>query len=106
MRLFSESPNDSPQDGTIHEIALAQLREWESVARTWRTYTDGRGNRCQECHQNLWFTKDASGREYRYEDGHIMALIVAHLRQVHTKAVAALKNADRTVFGPDPYERS
>lgn len=83
MRLFKQHPNDSPQDGTIHPIALTQLAVYRSRALLWDYYTDGRANRCYECHQNIWFSQDASGFDYVITDEQIIALTVAHIRQAH-----------------------
>jgi hypothetical protein len=74
--------NDRPK-GEIAPIALAELESWRVVAIAWETYTDGRCNRCHECHQNIWFSKDPVGREFHYSYEEIIAVTVAHLRQCH-----------------------
>jgi hypothetical protein len=75
--------NDRPK-GEVAQIALDQLKEWEQLAESWPVYTDGRSNRCSECHQNIWFTKDPLGHEYTYDPSEILALKVAHVRQSHS----------------------
>ena len=74
--------NDRPP-GVIAPIALAELEGWRAVANGWPVYTDGRENRCGDCHQNIWFSKDPLGHEYTYDPSEIEALTVAHLRQCH-----------------------
>jgi hypothetical protein len=76
--------NDRPK-GELAPIALAELEGWRAVANGWETYTDGRSNRCKECHQNIWFSKDPQGHEYQYSISEIEALVVAHLRQCHAE---------------------
>jgi hypothetical protein len=77
------SPNDSPKDGTVHQIALEQLAEYQAIADTWPRYPDGRAVRCGSCDQALWFTYDRNGQPYRYKDNEKISLIVAHIRQRH-----------------------
>lgn len=74
--------NDRPP-GEIAPIALEELEGWKAVAKGWETYTDGRCNRCKECHQNIWFTTDLQRTPYTYDPAEILALTVAHLRQCH-----------------------
>lgn len=76
--------NDRPA-GEIAPIALEQLEGWRAVAEGWETYSDGRSNRCKECHQNIWFSRDPQGHEYTYTYHEVLALKVAHLRQCHAE---------------------
>ena len=76
--------NDRPK-GELADIAKEQLAYWREIADTWPVYTDGRCNRCAECHQNIWFSKDPQGRDYEYVADEIPALKVAHVRQCHDK---------------------
>jgi|SRR5579862_458890 hypothetical protein len=77
--------NDRPK-GEIANVALEQLKAWESIAESWGVYTDGRSNRCAECHQNIWFSMDAARHPYTYTEEEILALKVAHVRQCHSQA--------------------
>jgi hypothetical protein len=86
---FYSSPNDSPKDGTIHPLGLAQLAVFQEAAIMWPRYPDGRAIRCGKCDQSMYFTLDPGGKPYRYSDDEIMALIVAHIRQNHEEAVNA-----------------
>lgn len=81
------SLNDSPRDGTIHDIALRQLRAYQAYADTQSLYPDGRARRCMECDQNVYFSHDVDGVLYRYTDEEIRALKVAHIRQVHPEVI-------------------
>lgn len=81
-------PYNDRESGEIAPIAIEQLEAWKAAAETWQTYTDGRANRCQECHQNIWFTKDPQGYPYTYTDDDISALKVAHIRQNHSEVVS------------------
>jgi hypothetical protein len=78
--------NDRPA-GEIADIAKQQLKPYHDAAYNWQTYTDGRCNRCTECHQNIWFSKDPQGHEYQYSLDEILALTVAHIRQVHNDRI-------------------
>lgn len=78
-------PHNDREPGTIADIALEELERWQEIVRPWETYTDGRANRCSECHQNIWFSKDPQGHEYQYTIDEILALKVAHVRQCHDK---------------------
>jgi hypothetical protein len=78
-------PHNKRNPGEIADIALADLAGWQAVASEWDVYTDGRVNRCKECHQSIWFTKDPQGHDYQYTDDEILTLKVAHLRQCHAE---------------------
>jgi hypothetical protein len=79
-------PLNDRDPGEIADVALEQLKAWESIAESWDVYTDGRSNRCKECHQNIWFSTDPQRGEYMYAPGEILALKVAHVRQCHSEA--------------------
>jgi hypothetical protein len=74
--------NDRPK-GELAPIALAELEGWRAVAAQWDVYTDGRSNRCHDCHQNIWFSKDPQGHDYQYNPSELESLLIAHLRQCH-----------------------
>jgi hypothetical protein len=79
-------PLNDRKPGEIADVAQQQLAHWQAVARDWGVYTDGRENRCAECHQNIWFSMDAARHPYTYTDDEILALKVAHVRQCHSEA--------------------
>lgn len=92
-KLFETSPNDSPGDGTIHPMALEELREWQKVADRWSVYRDtesvGVGRacmRCGMCNQCIWFEADQAGHLFQYTEQMIQALIVGHIRRSHSDA--------------------
>lgn len=61
------------------------LSEWIDKAEHWEVYSDDmRHMRCRECHQNIYFICDPSGNEFLYSHGEVMALKIAHIRQVHS----------------------
>lgn len=68
-------------------IAVRQLAAWESRARTWELYRANDDEqtpvRCVKCGQSVFFTYDAFGIPYDYTEGELLALTVAHVRQVH-----------------------
>ena len=76
-------PLNDREPGEIADIAKEQLERWREIADTWPVYTDGRCNRCKECHQNIWFSTDPRGYKYDYNTDEILALKVAHVRQCH-----------------------
>lgn len=83
------SPNDSPKDGTIHQIAQDQLAKWEVIAAKWPIFEaeiDHRwGVHCGECLQTIWFRSDLHGNQFMYTKAMKSALIVAHIRQNHER---------------------
>lgn len=91
MRLFSESLNDSPQDGTVHPMAVQQLMPFIRAAGSWPVHVvmrDGReAHTCGICDQNLWFTSDRGGNKFIYTASEITTLKTAHIRQNHSEAV-------------------
>jgi hypothetical protein len=76
-------PLNRREKGEVADVAKLQLHEYEERATVWPVYTDGRCNRCRECHQNIWFSKDPHGTPYAYKTEEILALKVAHIRQAH-----------------------
>ena len=80
--------NDRPK-GEIAEVAKRQLRPYQVAASTWPIDHSGISRLCGVCKQNLWFYADIYGKPYFYQPGEITALIVAHIRQVHTDAITA-----------------
>lgn len=93
MAGYFQTPNkfiplNDREPGEIAQVAIEQLKSYQNVATEWQTYTDGRANRCQECHQNVWFSKDPRGNTYTYTDDEILALKVAHIRQLHSEVVS------------------
>jgi len=83
-------PNDSPRDGTMHVIAVEQLKGWQDVAHTWPTFEakiNGRdGVQCGRCSQTVFFRSDMGGNRFQYTADQILALLVAHIRQAHSEA--------------------
>jgi hypothetical protein len=87
-RLYP-SPNDSPRDGTIHDIAQTQLRHWQDIAYDWPTFDaaiHGReGVQCGRCSQTIFFRSDMGGNKFQYTAEQTQALMVAHIRQRHAE---------------------
>jgi hypothetical protein len=79
--------NNRPR-GEMADIAWQQLKPFRDAAPTWPVSKDGRYNRCRLCTQNIWYTFDETGKAYKYEGDEIIALIVAHIRQVHSEDIA------------------
>lgn len=73
----------------FHGFAENQLGKWHEIAVTWKLYLDGFANRCYLCNQCIWFTHDMYGEKYQYSPEEILALITAHIRQVHEQATDA-----------------
>lgn len=82
-------PLNDREPGEIADIAWEQLEPYRIAAKTWPVYTDGRCNRCEECHQNIWFTTDLQRTAYTYDPEEIQALIVAHIRQCHDTGIGS-----------------
>jgi hypothetical protein len=82
-------PNDSPRDGTLHELAIEQLKKWQDIAQQWDTFEapiNGRqGIHCRRCSQTIWFRTDMGGHVFLYTSDQILALVVAHIRQNHAE---------------------
>lgn len=86
-------PLNKREKGAIADVALDQLSAYQDRARTWPVYTDGRCNRCTDCHQNIWFSTDPRGYTYNYSDDEILALKVAHVRQCHAEISASNRDS-------------
>lgn len=67
----------------FYGFARAELETWAPIAVKWKLYLDGFANRCTLCDQCIWFTHDMHGEQYMYSTEEILALIIAHVRQVH-----------------------
>jgi hypothetical protein len=80
-------PLQAREKGEIAPVAMEQLRAYQTVARTWKTWPDGRCQRCMECDENIYFTADAGGHLYSYTDDEKLAVTVAHIRQCHSEVV-------------------
>jgi hypothetical protein len=82
-------PLNDREPGAIAPVAIKQLQAYENVAKTWPIgfiFQDDRWcNVCEWCGQNIWFERDINGVEYYYSAPEILALIVAHIRQVHSE---------------------
>jgi hypothetical protein len=87
-------PNDSPKDGTIHEIAVRQLAAWEAIASQWVLVRVGSYLRCCECRQAVVRLIDDKGQDYQTSDTEILALKVAHLRQRHPELERHINASD------------
>lgn len=85
------NPNDSPRDGTIHPIAMEQLKKWQDIAYGWATFDaeiKGRsGVQCGRCSQTIFFRTDVGGNHFQYTPDMIQTVMVAHIRQRHPEAI-------------------
>lgn len=93
---YSQTPNtmvplNSRKPGEIAEIAKQQLKPYQELARDWGIWTDRSHpqipKRCLKCQQCIWFERDTSGDPYLYENDEVIALTVAHIRQVHKEVL-------------------
>jgi hypothetical protein len=93
-QAFYETPNaqvplNDRQSGELAPVALEQLARYQALARSWymeRHEHQGRDGWCcmvDECDETLWFVNDLDGNIYHYTDDEILALKVAHIRQIH-----------------------
>jgi hypothetical protein len=82
-------PNESPMDGTIHPLAVAQLLPFIRAAGNWPVKhllrDKRRCNVCGKCDQNIWFNSDQAGHPFHYTAEMITDLKVAHIRQAHAE---------------------
>lgn len=99
----SNIPLNNRPPGEIAPIAWEQLKPYRDAASTWPVHEDGRFNRCRVCTQNIWFWHDANGNPYVYETDEIIALIVAHIRQVHPEVVTNDGTEEHDVLGSPGY---
>ena len=81
--------SESLMNGTIHSIAIDQLKPFIRAAGDWPVQVvmrDGREcHACGVCDQNLWFTTDQAGHVFRYTADMITTVKVAHIRQRHAE---------------------
>jgi len=91
MTANKNIPLNDREPGEIADVAWAQLKPYREAAQTWpvyKHYEDNRHkNKCRVCSQNIYFDKDEDHNPYDYSDEEILALIVAHVRQCHSKIV-------------------
>lgn len=73
----------------FYSFADMQLNKWHPLAKSWALYLDGFATRCVACNQCIWFTHDMYGEQYQYTPEVILALITAHIRQVHEQEATA-----------------
>lgn len=74
--------------GQVSPSAIRELAAWEGVAFEWKWYVHPDTYlRCQECHQAIARMADRNRELYDYTDAELMALKVAHLRQVHSEVM-------------------
>lgn len=86
---YEPSPNDSPRDGSLHPIAQQDLIIWQTWAMHMPTETTDDGYlRCGWCTQAVARLRDRAGRYYEMGPEVILALKVAHMRQVHEDYLA------------------
>lgn len=70
--------------GQLSGVAVAQLAAWQERAKAWPLNVTGDGHqRCQACGQSVVRRFDDEGRPFTYATETLLALVVAHLRQVH-----------------------
>jgi hypothetical protein len=64
---------------------MDELAGWQDMARMWplRFCVEDPYARCEACDQAVIRLVDDTGTGYRYSHGEILALTVAHIRQVH-----------------------
>jgi hypothetical protein len=82
--------------GEIAPIAFDQLRPYREAAQTWPVYNEMRDGEtmgprwvhaCRICTQAIWFNSDENKVAYDYSEEEMLALIIAHIRQCHSKLV-------------------
>ena len=88
-------PLQDREAGEIAPVALEQLRGYQSRAQSWpmarhsHNSDTAKGRPCWCCTvcnpcETVWFVNDRAGNIYTYSDEEILALKVAHIRQVHS----------------------
>lgn len=74
----------------VSPSALRELAAWEAIATQWEFYTHPDTYlRCRECHQGIARMADRHGALFDYDPTELLALKVAHLRQVHAEVFDA-----------------
>jgi hypothetical protein len=81
-------PLNDREPGTIAQVALDQLAEWNAIAERWHYRETDNEVRCDYCGQNLWFVHDKHGVMYDYSREELLALTVAHIRQNHSEVIS------------------
>jgi hypothetical protein len=70
----------------ISPTALKELAFWEAIAAQWEWYIHPDTYlRCRECHQGIARMADRHGVLFDYDETELLALKVAHIRQVHAE---------------------
>ena len=88
-------PLNAREAGTIATVALEQLRAYQTRAHTWpmerhsHNSDTTKGQPCWCCVvcdpcETIWFVNDRTVNIYTYTEEEILALKVAHIRQVHS----------------------
>jgi hypothetical protein len=73
-------------DKGISPSALKELAVWEGIASKWEFYVHPDTYlRCRECHQGIARMADRHGTLFDYDESDILALKVAHIRQIHAE---------------------
>jgi hypothetical protein len=87
-------PLQDREAGEIAPVALEQLRGYQARAQSWpmerhEHHSETAMGRpcwccvvCDPC-ETIWFINDRAGGIYTYTEDEILALKVAHIRQVH-----------------------
>jgi hypothetical protein len=102
IEVFSieHHPNESPRDGTIHPIALAQLSRRQELAQDWRLYADPFDGdvfiRCGKCdlavYQLVKYNRIRGEQEYfTYEPEEKNAMTVAHIANHHPEVYSGIE---------------
>lgn len=70
----------------ISPSAIRELAAWEAIATQWEFYIHPDTYlRCRECHQGIARMADRHGALFDYNEGDLLALKVAHIRQIHSE---------------------
>lgn len=70
----------------VSPSALKELAAWEAIAIQWEWYVHPDTYlRCRECHQGIARMADRHGVYFEYDEADLLALKVAHMRQVHSE---------------------
>lgn len=69
----------------IPERVTRELEGWQELARMWplRFSIEDPYARCEACDQAVIRLIDGQGNGYHYTNAELLALAVAHIRQVH-----------------------
>ena len=70
----------------ISPSAIKELAAWEAIATQWEWYIHPDTRlRCRECHQAVARMADRHGQLFDYNEADLLALKVAHIRQIHAE---------------------